>query len=182
MQASKQSEGGQSETPLNEFSNCHAGIMKHLADFGDLPMLLAPAERARRIAADVLGFFRAAVFTHHEEEEAEWFPAVLASARAGEERDRVQAITQRLTQEHRAVEALWKQLEPDLKLVAKGQASQLDVDAVARLVETYAAHARYEETELLPLSREILERDANHMAALGLSLHIRHLPRVAAYV
>ena len=110
------------------------------------------------------------------------FPAVIASAQAGEELSRVKAMTQRLTQEHRMVEALWKSLESGLKRVAKGQSTDLDVSAVQRLVSEYTAHAAYEEAEFLPLSEKILSRNSNHMAALGLSLHMRHAKPVNAYI
>lgn len=168
--------GRADDAPLNTFTNCHAGIQRHLADLGDLPMLLAPAQRARRIAEEALGFFRAAVFEHHAEEEAELFPAVLKSAAAGAEHERVRAITERLTREHRAVEALWKSLEPGLKQVAKGHDSKLETAELERLIQQYAAHAAFEEAEFLPLAQQILSRNANHMAALDLSLHLRHMP------
>lgn len=172
-----------SDAPLSTFSNCHSGILRHLADLGDLPLLLAPAQRARRIAEEALGFFRAAVFEHHAEEEAELFPAVLKSASAGDERERVRAITQRLTAEHRAVEALWKSLEPELRQVAKGHDSKLDAAGLQGLIQQYRAHAAFEETEFLPLSQEILGRNANHMDALGMSLHMRHMPpSLKAYI
>jgi hemerythrin-like domain-containing protein len=161
-------------TPLDDFSHCHDGILKHLHAFEQLPALLDPARQARRIAADTIEFFRDTVYEHHAQEEKELFPAVLASARKGEERDRVQAIVDRLTREHRQVESRWTKLEPALKAVAKGHDSTLDEAAVASLVATYTAHARYEETAFLPLSQEILGRDSNHMAALGLALHLRH--------
>ena len=99
-------------TPLDTFSQCHAGILSHLRSFAELPALLDPAARARQVAADMLGFFRGAVFEHHVEEERDLFPAVLASARPGDELAYVQAITDRLTREHRQVEAAWARLEP----------------------------------------------------------------------
>lgn len=167
---------GASATPLSTFTNCHAGIVRHLADLGDLPALLAPAQRARRIAAEALGFFRTAVFEHHAEEEAELFPAVLKSAAAGAEHERVQAMTERLTREHRAIETLWKSLEPGLKDVAKGHETRLESADLERLVQQYSAHAAFEEAEFLPLAQQILSRDANHMEALDISLHMRHMP------
>jgi hemerythrin-like domain-containing protein len=91
-------------------------------------------------------------------------------------------MAKRLTDEHRAIEALWKQLEKGLKPVAKGQSTRLDVSELHRLVTEYKAHAAYEETEFLPLSEEILGRNSNHMAALGLSLHMRHAKPVNAYI
>jgi hemerythrin-like domain-containing protein len=164
------------DSPIQDFSHCHEGIVKKLDLLGELPALLAPAERAREIAATALGFFRDAIFDHHTDEERELFPAVLASAQAGDEKARVQTLVKRLTDEHRALEALWKSLEPGLKKVAKGQTSPLDAAQVQALVAQYQAHARYEEAEFLPLSQTILGRNGHHMAALGLSLHMRHVP------
>ena len=147
-----------------------------------MPALLEPAARARQIAEQSLEFFREAIFEHHLEEERELFPAVIASAHPGEELERVKAMTKRLTEEHRMVEALWKRLEKGLKQVAKGQSTDLDISEVQRLVTEYTAHAHYEETDFLPLSETILGRNSNHMAALGLSLHMRHAKPVAAYI
>ncbi len=171
------------DTPIQDFSQCHVGIVKKLDMLGELPALLEPAARAREIAEKAVDFFREAIFEHHLDEERELFPAVLASAEPGTERDRVQGIVKRLTDEHRELEGVWKRLEPGLKKVAKGQGAEVDVGAIQRLVTHYQAHARYEETEFLPLSQTILGRNANHMAALGLSLHMRHTaPAIAGYV
>ena len=141
-----------------------------------MPALLAPAQRARAVAEDIVKFFRAAAFEHHEEEEQELFTAVLADARPGEERERVQAMIALLTREHRDIEKQWNALEPQLKKLAKGQAVDIDPQAIASLVAQYKAHARFEELEFLPLSEKILGRNSDHMAALGLSLHMRHQP------
>lgn len=43
----------------------------------------------------------------------------------------------------------------------------------------YQQHARIEETEFLPLSAAILGRESAALAALGLSLHTRHVVRSA---
>jgi hemerythrin-like domain-containing protein len=167
------------DEPLTNFSQCHAGILTHLGKLSSLPALLEPAAQARRIAQETADFFRKVIYEHHQEEERELFPAVLASAQRGAERERVQVLVDQLTAEHRQVEAMWTRLEPGLKAVAKGHDSTLEASAVQRLVEAYTAHARFEEQEFLPLSQTILGRDGNHMAALGMSLHMRHtLPQV----
>lgn len=168
--------------PLDGFADCHIGIMKRLNVLDQLPALLEPAARARRIATDSLAFFREAIFEHHLDEETELFPAVMASAEPGTERMRVQAMVDRLTREHRILEGLWKVLEKDLKRVARGHDADLDVEEVRALVAAYASHATYEEVEFLPLCEAILGRNGNHMAALGLSLHLRHAPQIAAHV
>ncbi|WP_418315627.1 hemerythrin domain-containing protein [Piscinibacter sakaiensis] len=160
--------------PLDEFSHCHAGILAQLESFRGLPDLLDPAARARRIATRTMGFFDDVVRAHHADEERELFPAVLASARKGAEREMVQGTVDRLTAEHRQIEAMWSRLSPALKDVAKGRDSDLDASSVQRLVDTYVAHARFEEQMFLPLAQAILGRNSNHMAALGLSLHMRH--------
>ena len=166
-------------SPIDDFSQCHAGILGHLQALGTLPALLEPAARARKIAADTVGFFREAVYEHHAEEEKELFPAVLDSATKGEERDRVQALVNALTAEHRKVEAAWSKLEPKLKAVAKGHETDVDPADIQALVDTYQAHARYEEAVFLPLSQTILGRNSNHLAALGMSMHMRHaMPEV----
>ena len=179
-----------SATPQNEaiadFSQCHVGIVKKLDMLGELPALLVPAQRARDIAERAVDFFREAIFEHHLDEERELFPAVLHDAEKGVERDRVQLMVKRLTDEHRELEKLWKSLESGLKKVAKGQHSDVNAADIERLVRQYRAHAQFEETEFLPLSQTILGRNSNHMAALGLSLHMRHHshhhPLVANYI
>ena len=172
----------QGDEPLNQFTNCHGGILRRLTMLDELPGLLGPAARARMIAEQALSFFREAIFEHHLEEERELFPAVIASAQPGIERERVQSMADRLTREHRVLEGLWKALEKDLKRVAKGQDADLDTTDVRRLVSEYTAHARFEESEFLPLAHTILGRNDNHMAALGLSLHMRHQPAFNAHI
>lgn len=166
--------------PVQDFSLCHAAILKRLDVLNELPALLAPAARAREIAAGALEFFCEAIFEHHLDEERELFPAVLASAEKGVERDHVQALAKRLTEEHRELESAWKRLEAELKRVARGQDNHLDVAELERFVARYRAHAQFEEAEFLPLAQTILGRVSSHMAALGLSLHMRHTPRKPA--
>ena len=160
--------------PIDDFSHCHAGIFRKLDMLGELPALLEPARKAREIAEKSLEFFREAIFEHHLDEERELFPAVIQSAEKGAEQERVKAMAKRLTDEHRELERLWKSLESGLKKVAKGQSSDLDTTVIEQLVTQYRAHAQFEEQEFLPLSQQILGRDDNHMAALGMSLHMRH--------
>ena len=164
----------QQDEPIADFSQCHAGIFRKLDQLGELPALLEPAARAREVAEKSLEFFREAIFEHHLDEERELFPAVLASCKDDAERARVQSMNKRLTDEHRELEKIWKSLESGLKKVVKGQFGDVDLSQVMRLVNQYRAHAQFEEQEYLPLAQQILGRDDNHMAALGMSLHMRH--------
>jgi hypothetical protein len=169
-------------TPVQQFSNCHGGILSGLRGFAELPALQEAAVRARALAAKTLGLLDHAVIEHHAEEEKELFQAVLRSARPGPELERVKGLVDRLTAEHREVEGTWKRLRPQVQRVAAGKPAQLPAEAVQQLVQTYQAHALLEETEFLPLAAEILGRDGNHMAALGMALHMRHVPMPNAYI
>lgn len=182
MSTTTDNPAAQADEPLEGFSQCHVGITQRLAALDELPGLMEPAARARRLAADVLDFYERVVLEHHQDEERELFPAVLRSARVGEERDLVQAMIERLTTEHRMVESVFQRLAPALRDVARGRDAQLDAAEVTRLVDTYRAHAHFEEERFLPMAQAILGRDSNHMAALGLSLHLRHRPMFTAYV
>jgi iron-sulfur cluster repair protein YtfE (RIC family) len=170
------------DAPISHFSNCHTGILAQLARLGDLTALLGPAAQARKIAQESLAFFNEALFGHHNEEEKDLFPAVSKSAQAGAERLKVDGLIEQLTHDHRALEKLWKSLEPGLRKVAKGQDSTLDVLSLGSMVQRYQAHARLEEQAFLPLAQTILGRRDQHMAALGLTLHMRHVPDFVAYI
>lgn len=170
------------DAPISHFSNCHTGIFAQLTRLGDLPALLGPAAQARKIAQTSLDFFNDALFNHHSEEEKDLFPAVHSSAQAGAERLKVDTLVEKLTNDHRALENLWKSLEQGLRKVAKGQDTTLDVLALQSLVQRYQAHAQLEEQAFLPLAQTILGRNENHMAALGLTLHMRHVPHFAAHI
>ena len=161
-------------SPINEFADCHTGIVDHLNQLAALPALLAPAERARQNAEQALRFFNQVIYAHHQEEEQDLFPLVEAGAEAGEERTHVRDLGRRLTQQHRALEKLWESLAPGLKKVAQGKDSTLNVADLNALIQDYNDHAHYEETVYLPLAKTILGRQDSGMAALGLSLHMRH--------
>ncbi len=45
---------GGTDTPITNFSQCHVGIISHLDTLVELPTLLAPAQQAREVAADML--------------------------------------------------------------------------------------------------------------------------------
>ena len=172
----------ESEAPINHFANCHVGIVAQLDRMGDLPALLGPAAQARKIAEQSLAFFSKGMYEHHSEEEKDLFPAVRASAQAGAERLTVESLIDQLTHDHRSLEKLWESLEPALRKVSKGQDTTLDVAALEAMVQRYQSHARLEEQEFLPLAQSILGRNDNHMAALGLSLHMRHVPHFASHI
>ena len=168
-----------------DFSQCHSGIISHLMVFGGLPTLLESAllesaAQAKHLAQEALAFFRNSVHAHHAEEERDLFPVVVAEATQGAERAHVQAIVERLIQEHREVESSWTQLAPHLTKIANGESASLSASDVETLVLDYAAHAAYEEAEFLPLCRAILGRTRKHVSAADLSHHMAYIPTAPA--
>ncbi len=114
------------------------------------------------------------IVEHHREEEEELFPAVLASARLGDEREQLVRVVARLTSEHRQLETSFRRILSVIDAMGDGVFAPLDRADIASLVHAYLAHARFEEEVFLPKAMVILGRNSDHMAALGLSLHIRH--------
>ncbi len=170
------------ETPIAGFSRCHEGILHRLESFAELPALAVAAGRARQIAWETLELFENGVIEHHADEEGDLFPAVAASAVEGAERDWITLMVTRLTGEHRAIEAMWKEIRPAVKAAATGKSVELDPELLDKLVRQYSEHAKYEEEHFLPLAQEILGRNGNHMAALGIALHMRHVPQPVPYI
>lgn len=157
---------------LTNVSEALLGILSQLQAFGQLPELEDAAEQARTVAANMLVLFRHEMFEHHAHEELDVFPVVLRRAAAGEELNRVGAMVTRLTVDHRRIEALWMQLEPTVKAIAKGRLAHVAREDVEALVQAYRAHAVFEEQQFLPLAELVLGRHREDMAAL--TLHRRH--------
>ncbi len=178
---SKPAPSTDTSAPLDTFHRCHEGIIHQLNATASLAELADAAMRARRVAQDTLKLFEVAVMPHHNEEETELFPAVLRSA-LPEELEQVKAMVKTLTEEHRDVEAQWLLLAPAVKKVARGHDAEIDAAGMAELVRRYLKHARTEEDVFLPLAQRILGRNGNHMAALGMSLHMRHVPPAVGYI
>lgn len=170
------------DPPLMRFSECHQGIVTQLQALAGLPALAAAAGRCRRVAAQAYETFDHALVEHHAEEEAELFPAVLLSAKRGEEYQRVRLLVNRLTAEHRRIEDLWQGLAPAVKAACGSKVAVVDAAQVDALVYACMAHANLEEQCFLPLAEEILGRNGNHMAALGMSIHMRHVKQPVGYV
>jgi hemerythrin-like domain-containing protein len=153
---------------IADFSKSHANIMARLMTFCGLPAMLEDPAAARMLAADAVQFFREVVMGHHIDEERSLFPTMLARTQ-GEELQSVRALVDRLTKEHRQLEANWAQLEPVLTQIADGESFDLDSTAIEAMVLDYAAHAAFEEAGFLPLCKTVLERtkDQVSMADLG---------------
>lgn len=170
--------------PLRQFRGSHDGILHGLQELQELPALAAALARARATAKATLELFDKVVLVHHADEEQELFVSVLRSCRDEAEAAQVRGLVEQLTAEHRLIEATWRKLRPAVTQTAAGRPhdAALFGAEVDRLADLYAEHARLEEEEFLPLADAILGRDANHMAALGVALHMRRVPAPSPYI
>ena len=160
--------------PLQDFSRCHVGFATVLEASLGLPEMIATAARSRSCAADMVKMFRDRLLAHHDDEERDLFPAVIRIAQPGYETDRAGAMVARLVREHREIAQLWKQLEPAVQAIANGYLPRLDSALLHELVRRFNEHVRIEEEEFLPFAQQVLARQAEDMAMLGLALHRRH--------
>lgn len=169
---------------LAVFARSHVNIVEQMKRLGELPARLErdgldDENRAR--AATAYRFFNDAVLDHHDEEERELFPAMRHSATAGDEAGLVESLVSRLEREHRELEALWDRIEPALRRLGRGKVAALDAAVVKELVDRYLAHARFEESAVLPLAERRLK--SGDRAALALALAMRRTPlRFPGYI
>jgi hemerythrin-like domain-containing protein len=101
----------------------------------------------------------------HGDEERNLFP-LLELAGAPDACDLVET----LTLEHDELALLWRQLRPDLQQIEQGMALLLDEGLVRRFIALYRSHLEFENTQVLPLARQLLgsaemERLGRAMAA-----------------
>ena len=173
------------QTPLDDFSGCHRGIIRNFESLQALAESYRSGEAPSKLkdsARHILDFFEDVVRVHHAEEEEELFTAVLQNLEGEDEETARRARQQirRLVHEHRELEALWASLEEGLRQLARGREADFDADAAECLARKYLAHARFEEEEFLPLAARILDKSA--LSALGLSLHLRHQEEFNPYI
>lgn len=164
----------EADAPLQDFSRCHEGFVTVLEASLGLPEMIATAARSRSCAADMLKMFHDSLLAHHDDEERDLFPAVLRVAQPGDEANRARAMVEQLVREHREIAQVWKQLKPAVQAIANGYLPRLDAALLHELVRRFNEHVRSEEEEFLPFAQQVLARQAEDMAMLGLALHQRH--------
>jgi hemerythrin-like domain-containing protein len=117
--------------------------MERLAEVLPLP---AQQAQAAALAAKACSYFNGPARAHHEAEETQVFPRLLAGHDAA-----VRVQVQRLQQDHNWIEEDWLELEPHLQAVAQGYGpGHLDFlrPALAEFTSLYREHLAVEEALL----------------------------------
>jgi Hemerythrin HHE cation binding domain len=132
----------------------HRRMLEVLGELDTLTGVMAQPGRqtlAAALARDACGFFGGPARAHHDAEEAQVFPLVLAGGDA-----QLLAHVRRLQQDHNWIEEDWLELEPHLQALAQGW-RQEHVDFLQQALPEFTAlvqaHITLEETVIYPEAR-----------------------------
>ena len=161
------------DQPVAVLKHCHGRIRKQLATLekllGHLPEHGAD-EQARQAASAILKYFDKAAHLHHDDEEQDLLPMLLAVAQ-GEDAATLQALVPVILQEHKDMDAMWQDLHEQLTAVADGSGTHLSASIVRRFVQSYLGHMEREEGMVAPMALRLFGPD--QMARLGTAMRRR---------
>lgn len=149
------------EQPFAMLEACHERVLRTLALLERLQNHVCEKgadESARQAALDVLRYFDIAAPLHHEDEELHVFPPLLAHGTP-----ELQALVQRLQQDHVHMVADWAAARIPLRALARGEIQLFapeEESLFARFVQRYAAHIQGEEGQAYPAAMGLVEPHA----------------------
>lgn len=157
------------DDPLEMLRACHGRIEAQCVTLDRLLTHLATQGndvQASQAARAILRYFDTAGQYHHQDEEQDLFPQLLAT------RDQaVASLIDSLLQEHKGMEDAWQSLRPMLIGIAEDQANSLDADIAHHFIDVYARHIAVENGRLLPLAATLLSD--TQQRAIGHSMAAR---------
>lgn len=146
------------DEPLEILSACHGRIRARLETLDRLLRWLpehGADTDARQAAAGVIRYFDTAGVNHHQDEEVDLFPRLIARGPV-ESRQRVSALIEWSKNEHVAMNAAWDRLRTQLQQIAQGDSAELSSDEVANFGARYLCHMDREDNELFPYAAQLL--------------------------
>lgn len=157
------------DNPLEMLLACHGKIQAQCATLHKLLQHLPSYgcdAQAQQAAQAILRYFDTAGQNHHDDEEQDLFPCLLAIPNA-----EVHELITRLLDEHKVLNAAWQQLRPLLLDIAEGRAAELDTKVVEHFITVYDHHISLENGQLLPQAAKLL--DHMQLEALSRSMAAR---------
>jgi len=151
------------DDPLGMLEACHGRISAQCVLLDKLAQHLEARgwdEQVSQAATQILRYFDTAGQFHHQDEELDLFPQLLASGDSA-----AAGLIAVLLSEHRELEQRWQALRPGLLGLCSGTLVRLEDGVVPRFNAGYAAHIALENTSLLPLAERLL--DSSQRAVLG---------------
>ncbi|MCX7892762.1 MAG: hemerythrin domain-containing protein [Burkholderiales bacterium] len=161
------------DDPLRFIQSAHVRIEQRTALLCELCKHVAAHgvdETSRKTADAVMRYFDEAPLLHHQDEEQDLFPRLLAAAPA-KTRAGVERVLALLTAQHGEMDRLHAEVRPCLAAMREGQPVPLDAAICGRIHELYVEHIAIEEAEIMPLAEKLLSAAA--LAELGKSMAAR---------
>ncbi|RFC36888.1 MAG: Hemerythrin-like domain-containing protein [Candidatus Nitrotoga sp. LAW] len=157
------------DNPLEMLLACHGKIQSQCATLQKLLQHLSSHScdtQAQQAAQAILRYFDTAGQNHHDDEEQDLFPCLLATPNA-----EVHELIARLLDEHAVLDTAWQQLRPLLLGIAEGRATELDIKSAEHFITVHNHHISLENTQLLPQAAKLL--DHIQLETLGKSMAAR---------
>jgi hemerythrin-like domain-containing protein len=143
-----------SAEPFKALDTCHRQIQQHLQDLQRMARHMETAgldDADRKLAGEIQAFFSSTSREHHELEEKQVFPPLLASGN-----EALKEAVRSLQQDHGFIEENWIELGPQLRGIAEGN-DWFDVAEfqhnVALYLELMEGHIALEESLIYPESK-----------------------------
>lgn len=140
--------------PLEMLKACHGRITAQCDTLNRLVAHLHEQgndEQAKQAARAILRYFDSAGQHHHQDEEQDLFPILIASGN-----DEIAAYITRLLDEHKGMEGAWRDLRVQLVEIAQDQANTVDAGIAEDFIARYARHIKFENETFLPLAQTLL--------------------------
>jgi len=143
--------------PLELLHACHGKIQQQLDTLQKLAVHLPVHgcdQQVQQAAQGILRYFDTAGQFHHQDEEENLFPTLLALDTP--EKAKVKALIENLLAQHAVMFAAWSDVRAVLVKLAEGVNTPLPQALVEKLVGSYTPHIELKKTKLLSLSTRLL--------------------------
>jgi len=158
--------------PLEMLHACHGKIQRQLDTLQKLASHLpvhGSDKQAQQAAQGILRYFDTAGQFHHQDEEENLFPTLLALEVP--DKEEIETLVDRLLAQHVVMFAAWNDMRAVLVKIAEGVNMPLSEAMLERLSGSYTRHIHLEETELLPLAARLLS--PQQIMEVGKSMALR---------
>ena len=151
--------------PIEMWQACHERVKRMSALLQRLAQHLGKHGTdadARTTATSILRYFDEAAPRHHDDEEIDLFPLLLArvaAAPATFDGARIGAAIRALQAEHASLTTLWQAMREPLLRVQAGEPAKIDETRVLAFCTGYRAHIEVEEREIGPALEQALDTD-----------------------
>lgn len=148
------------DDPLEMLRACHGRIQAQCTTLRKLQshlQLHGCDVQAQQAAQAILRYFDTAGRYHHQDEERDLFPRLIAT-----QHQVAASLIARLLHEHQGMESAWQNLRPLLLAITESHSTSLDANITQHFIDLYASHIETENGTLLPLAQTLLNDEQLH--------------------